>query len=132
MLSLVGGASTTLKVILTGNLCHLLNAVLVHRFLARTTALLLVDVGMYFISCRLIQIAHLFAGIFQREVVFGSLGLLVSLALRLESSFEKAVWGEQLRPLIGCRHGNRRLLLLIEVLSFAENDALHAPSGRSG
>ena len=124
----VGGASATLKVILTGNLRHLLNAVLVHNFLARTSALLLVEVSVYFISCRLIQIAHLFARIFQWEVVFGSLGLLFSLAPRLESSLEEAVWGEHFRFLIGGRHSNC-LLHLIEVgLSFAEYDTLHAPS----
>ena len=86
---------------------------------------------MYFISCRLIQIAHLFARIFQREVVFGSLGLLFSLASRLESSLEEAVWGENFRFLVGGRHSNC-LLHLIEVgLCFAEYDALHAARGHS-
>ena len=85
---------------------------------------------MYFISCRLIQIAHLFAGIFQREVVFGSLGLLFSFAPRLEPTLEQIVRREHLRPPISSSHRDRlRLLLLIEVLSFAEDDTLHAASG---
>ena len=88
---------------------------------------------MYFISCRLIQIAHLFAGVFQRVVGFGLLGLLLSLAPRLMSSLEEVARGEQLRSLIRCRHSDRRLLLLVEVvLGFAEHDALHASGGHPG
>ena len=77
--------------------------------------------GVYFVSCRLIQIAHLFAGILQREVVFGSLGrLFLGLAPRLKPTLEEIVWGEHLRPPIGGRHRDRlSLLLLIELLSFA-------------
>ena len=87
--------------------------------------------GVYLISCRLIQIAHLFARILQREVVFGPLGLFLGLAPRLESTLEQIVWGEHLRPPIGGRHSKRLslLLLLIEVFSFAQNDALHTASG---